>query len=355
MGKLFFVAVWISHIINVHVSATDQVIAIAMIDKAKTSGLLQRYMRAYHSISADEAESKASNYSLIAETNVDISDLPNLRAYCWQRTQLTGTGITNAMTEFRVLEGIVMYGKAPPLMMLPPHITDYIKRLEEERQIANMELDRVQRVALMSPSRLAQSPNFSPARPKHTTSIYSDSALVHTPDRSCALFSGREDVATVSVYSPGNTAQQTPLDRKILKIRREQSALISQAEMRAIEAERLARERSELMSPMRRQLTDAERRAIEAEQQRDALRGAVASNFVALNLADVQSEKVVGAVAECLQYQSQITQLITLIERNTAIRQGNYEYLREVEVKLEILKRKLKDTFESLQVISSSF
>lgn len=322
MVKSVVFAVWMICVANINLNATDQVIAISILEKAKRSGLIQPYMQAYQLITANEAEFRASNYSAIAETDVDISDLPNLRAYCWQPTYLSKTGIANAMTEFRVLEGIVVYGKAPKLRMLPPHVLDYINRLEEERQKAQKELERAQRVVLMPADQLENSPQFSPARPRNAGSIFvhnqTELSLVHTPDRSC--IDGAIVFARLE-YSPGgNTLQNPTLDRKILNMRREQNAL---------------------MSPLRR-------RATEAEIQRDTL----LINFQTLGDAHEESQRVLGLQAECFQCQSKITRIMNFVEQDTAAMNGNFLRLREMRNSLEILKSNLRTTLEALQIIS---
>lgn len=336
MVRLLLAFTWLLYLVNMHANAMDQVIAKAMLEKARHSGLIVPYMQAYNLITADEVENRASNYNAIAEIDVDICDLPHLRAYCWQPTYLSKTGIANAMTEFRVLEGIVVYGQAPKLRMFPPNVRDYINRLEADRAAAQNELKRARRVALMPADQLDHSPQFSPARPRNDITVYlhnqSNGGLVNTPGRSRALFSGSEDgAATFTMMarftnSPENTVQQTPVDRRILNIRRAQEARL--------------REQNALMS-------EAQRRAMEAERVRDTL----LENFQTLGDAHAESQIVLALQEGCLDRYNQIRELTRIITQDTAAMHGNFLYLRGLRNSLENCESDLEKTLKTLKDI----
>ncbi len=139
---------------------------------------------------------------------------------------------------------------------------------------------------------------------------------------------------------------------EVFEERRIRYALMSEAQRRAMEAEEDRQEQRALAIAAEIARQEQYERALEAERQRNALCYAMGGNLAALNSVDVESQEVLGSVEECLLYQSQITQLIKSIEHNTALMQGNSSYLRESSAKLKILKSRLKDTLESLQIIS---
>lgn len=330
MVRLLFALSWFCVESNSPINSMDLVIVNGMLAQAKVSGLITPLMPAYYPLKSDEL-SKVSNRRALIEEDVDICDLPNLRAYISFQKLLTDVGIISATIEFNSLEAIVVYGKVPKLRKLPPYIREYVRRIEEKRISAENELKRAQRVVLLPADQLAHSPQFSPARLRNGGVMYlcaqSDDALVHTPNRSQAFIRFE--------HSPENTLQHTPLDRKILNTRREQEARL--------------REQHALMSPLRKQATDAEMRAAEAERERNELAIAFSNNVGTVNQAHLESQRVLTLQEDCLCRHEQIMELTRFIRKDTTAMRGNFLYLRNLGDSLEICKSDLEKVLKTLQ------
>lgn len=315
-----------------------------LLEEAKSRNIITQDMVAYRR--ANQTELRLVAQKEINLNEVDFSSLYHIRIAC-DDSLLAQLGksariftLVNAEKEYLVLKGTIDGTLPAGIQNVPLHILQYVDRLKAQYDDAQLQLKRLSVVLNQPANQLEHSPQFSPARSRSLLGKLSSTAteqqqLFFSPTRdntsqreSGIVWSPKPSLLWVEHST--TVAQDTPLDKRLLRQRREQHALIS---------------------PLRKQLTEAEKRAMEAEQARDAVFSAMESNVAALNATHAESQMVLGLQAECFHCQAQIALLMCIIERDTALMNGNFSRLRDLRCELEVLKGNLQTTLELLQII----